>query len=123
MRLFLSSAAMVAAFSVLSSEQAIAHSGGLNSEGCHTNRKTGEYHCHRSPAPRPSATPNQPAANRAFGSTNNRPSTGHNAGHAFRNCDEARAAGAAPVRRGEPGYGPHLDRDNDGIGCEPYRRR
>ncbi|WP_276801858.1 excalibur calcium-binding domain-containing protein, partial [Cellulomonas iranensis] len=27
--------------------------------------------------------------------------------------DEARAAGAAPVRRGEPGYGPHLDRDND----------
>ncbi|MEN0030923.1 MAG: excalibur calcium-binding domain-containing protein, partial [Pseudomonadota bacterium] len=30
----------------------------------------------------------------------------------------ARAAGAAPVRRGDPGYGPHLDRDNDGIGCE-----
>lgn len=28
-----------------------------------------------------------------------------------------------PVRRGEPGYGPHLDRDNDGIGCEPYRGR
>lgn len=26
------------------------HPGGLNSEGCHTNRKTGEYHCHRSPA-------------------------------------------------------------------------
>ncbi len=37
---------------------------------------------------------------------------------AFRNCSEARAAGAAPVRRGDPGYGPHLDRDNDGIGCE-----
>jgi hypothetical protein len=28
-----------------------AHSGGLNSEGCHNNRKTGEYHCHGSPAP------------------------------------------------------------------------
>lgn len=30
------------------------HSGGLNSEGCHHNRKTGDYHCHRSsyaPAP------------------------------------------------------------------------
>jgi hypothetical protein len=40
----------------------------------------------------------------------------------FRNCDAARAAGAAPVRRGQPGYGPHLDRDNDGIGCEPYPR-
>jgi hypothetical protein len=24
-----------------------AHPGGLNAEGCHTNRKTGEYHCHR----------------------------------------------------------------------------
>jgi len=23
------------------------HSGGLNSEGCHNNRKTGDYHCHR----------------------------------------------------------------------------
>lgn len=36
----------------------------------------------------------------------------------FKNCTEARAAGAAPVYRGQPGYGPHLDRDNDGIGCE-----
>ena len=36
----------------------------------------------------------------------------------YKNCTEARAAGAAPVRRGEPGFGPHLDRDNDGIGCE-----
>ena len=24
-----------------------AHPGGLNSAGCHTNKKTGEYHCHR----------------------------------------------------------------------------
>ena len=39
-------------------------------------------------------------------------------GQVFRNCAAAHAAGAAPVRRGEPGYGPHLDRDNDGIGCE-----
>jgi micrococcal nuclease len=37
---------------------------------------------------------------------------------AFRDCAEARAAGAAPVRRGEPGYGAHLDGDGDGIGCE-----
>lgn len=28
----------------------------------------------------------------------------------------------APVRKGQPGYGPHLDRDNDGIGCEPSNR-
>lgn len=36
----------------------------------------------------------------------------------YENCDAARAAGAAPVYRGEPGYGAHLDRDDDGIGCE-----
>ena len=36
----------------------------------------------------------------------------------YENCDAARAAGAAPVRRGDPGYGPHLDRDGDGVACE-----
>jgi hypothetical protein len=36
----------------------------------------------------------------------------------FDNCAHARAAGAAPVREGEPGYGPHLDADGDGIGCD-----
>jgi hypothetical protein len=29
-----------------------AHPGGLNAEGCHNNRKTGDYHCHGSPAPK-----------------------------------------------------------------------
>lgn len=36
----------------------------------------------------------------------------------YKNCAAARAAGAAPVRVGQPGYGSHLDRDGDGIGCE-----
>lgn len=36
----------------------------------------------------------------------------------YKNCTAARAAGAAPVYRGQPGYGKHLDRDNDGVGCE-----
>ncbi|GAA1650376.1 thermonuclease family protein [Georgenia ruanii] len=36
----------------------------------------------------------------------------------YKNCAAARAAGAAPVYRGEPGYAPHLDRDGDGVGCE-----
>ncbi|AWH37238.1 YHYH domain-containing protein [Stenotrophomonas sp. ZAC14D1_NAIMI4_6] len=91
-----------------------AHSGGLDKNGCHTNRKTGDYHCHRgaSIAPRSIESPRNNLAPWPAGS--NRP---------FANCAEARAAGAAPVRRGEPGYGPHLDRDNDGIGCEPYRGR
>jgi hypothetical protein len=38
-----------------------------------------------------------------------------------RNCDQARAMGLAPAYRGQPGYAPHLDADNDGIACEPFR--
>ncbi|MGW6466447.1 excalibur calcium-binding domain-containing protein [Streptomyces rubiginosohelvolus] len=36
----------------------------------------------------------------------------------YKNCDAVRAAGASPIRSGQPGYGPHLDRDGDGVGCE-----
>ncbi|WP_411158428.1 excalibur calcium-binding domain-containing protein [Streptomyces sp. CBMA291] len=36
----------------------------------------------------------------------------------YRNCTAARAAGAAPIHRGEPGYDSHLDRDGDGVACE-----
>lgn len=36
----------------------------------------------------------------------------------YANCDEAKAAGAAPLYAGEPGYRPGLDRDGDGVACE-----
>ncbi|MFI1936979.1 excalibur calcium-binding domain-containing protein [Streptomyces purpureus] len=36
----------------------------------------------------------------------------------YKNCDAVRAADAAPIRRGEPGYRPGLDRDGDGIACD-----
>ncbi|MGW2582307.1 excalibur calcium-binding domain-containing protein [Streptomyces virginiae] len=36
----------------------------------------------------------------------------------YKNCAAAKAAHAAPVRRGDPGYGRHLDRDGDGVACE-----
>lgn len=39
----------------------------------------------------------------------------------YANCNEARAAGKAPLRTGEPGYRSALDADGDGIACEPYR--
>jgi hypothetical protein len=39
-------------------------------------------------------------------------------GVSYANCSAAKAAGAAPVHAGDPGYGRHLDRDGDGIGCE-----
>lgn len=84
---------------------AAAHPGGLNSEGCHNNRKTGGYHCHRGSSAKSTSS-------RRYGATDTY------SGGAFRNCSAARAAGAAPVRRGDRGYGSHLDRDNDGVGCE-----
>jgi hypothetical protein len=104
--------AILSAFSVLSGvSPALAHSGGTNADGCHNNRKTGDYHCHgakRSAAPAP-----RPQVNSLYGAQPARGGRVH-----YANCTEARQAGAAPVRRGDPGYGSHLDRDNDGVGCE-----
>jgi hypothetical protein len=36
----------------------------------------------------------------------------------YANCDAVRAAGAAPIHAGDPGYSRRLDRDGDGVGCE-----
>ena len=44
------------------------------------------------------------------------------AGAYYPGCNAARAAGVAPIYRGEPGYRPELDGDDDGIACEPHRR-
>jgi endonuclease YncB( thermonuclease family) len=84
------------------SAPASAHGGGLDASGCHNDRKRGGYHCHRAPqrpAPQPVARPAAPSK-------------------VYANCDAAIAAGVAPIRRGDYGYGTHLDRDGDGIGCE-----
>ena len=100
----------------ISTHGAWAHGGGLNAEGCHNNRKTGDYHCHGGVPSRSITSP------LGVSPSGNSFSRGVQSGAwSYANCTEARAAGAAPIRRGEPGYGPHLDRDNDGIACEPYR--
>lgn len=36
----------------------------------------------------------------------------------YANCAAVRAAGAAPIHRGDPGYNSKLDKDGDGIACE-----
>ena len=36
---------------VLAPIEALAHGGGLDANGCHTNKKTGDYHCHGGGAP------------------------------------------------------------------------
>ena len=91
--------ALVLVAALLACGCAKAHGGG---------HKTGEYHCHGGG----SAKLTSPAAGLA------RSDRSAGRSRPFANCAEARAAGAAPVRRGDPGYAPHLDRDNDGIGCE-----
>ncbi|WP_018683859.1 thermonuclease family protein [Actinokineospora enzanensis] len=58
-------------------------------------------HTTQAPAPKPATTEPAPAP-AAY----------------YKNCDAARAAGAAPLYRGEPGYRSALDRDNDGVACE-----
>ncbi|MDX3908230.1 MAG: excalibur calcium-binding domain-containing protein [Sphingobium sp.] len=39
----------------------------------------------------------------------------------YAGCDDARAAGVAPISRGQPGYREGMDGDLDGVACEPYR--
>lgn len=80
-----------------------AHPGGLAADGCHNDRRNGGRHCHGAGR----------GASRPIGLVSSSRGRG-----AYANCTAARNAGAAPVRRGDPGYGPHLDRDGDGIGCE-----
>lgn len=91
---------LIASMVAVPASMALAHPGGLNAEGCHNNRKTGDYHCHRAAV--------APIRRQAL----------MGGGGSFPNCSAARAAGAAPVRVGDPGYGRHLDRDGDGVGCE-----
>ena len=98
---------------VLASGAVAAHGGGLNAERCHNNRKSGDYRCHRKPAASAAAASLAPAQ-RAQGHA----ATNHGGAVFYRTCSEARSAGATPVRQGDPGYGSHLDRNNDGCGCE-----
>jgi hypothetical protein len=78
------------------------HSGGLAADGCHNDRKNGGRHCHRGADAGEVIQPQRASGGTVY----------------FPNCTAARNAGAAPVRRGDPGYGTHLDRDGDGVGCE-----
>lgn len=104
MRAFLGVSAL-ALLTFLPAQPATAHGGGLNAAGCHNDRKNGGYHCHRGSSA-------SPPTMRASGGAASGSQT------YFANCSAARAAGAAPVRAGSPGYSSRFDRDGDGVGCE-----
>jgi hypothetical protein len=64
-------AILVAISFIVSSGQGFGHGGGLNSEGCHNNRKTGDYHCHRGSASRSNVQQppvSRPKSDGSFGS-------------------------------------------------------
>ncbi|MGH8029801.1 MAG: excalibur calcium-binding domain-containing protein [Arenimonas sp.] len=82
----------------LSPPVTFAHGGGTDANGCHTNHKTGDYHCHRPKGPLVDPTPPTVPP--------------------YDNCDEARAAGVTPLHQGDRGYSRKLDRDGDGVACE-----
>ena len=65
------------------------------------------------PAAKPAPTPAAPTA------PVTRPApTAPVPGVVYANCAAVRAAGAAPIRAGQPGYSRKLDRDGDGVACE-----
>ena len=102
LRLILITAQKALSFAFLvSASVASAHSGGLNAAGCHNDRKNGGYHCHRAPV-REALPFRQSSTDSAY----------------YPNCAAARAAGAAPMRAGDPGYRAGLDRDGDEVACE-----
>jgi hypothetical protein len=59
-----------------------------------------------------------PPATPATGNTVPTPRPGGASGVYYASCAAARAAGAAPLHQGQPGYRPGLDRDHDGVACE-----
>jgi LPXTG-motif cell wall-anchored protein len=42
----------------------------------------------------------------------------HEGTHPFKNCTEAYDNGYSNIPKGDKHYGEHLDRDNDGVGCD-----
>lgn len=99
------------AFSILFAPFLVtAHSGRTNAEGCHNNRKTGEYHCH---AKKTAAK----AEHKSLSKTSARTSAKND-----KNCDDfltQREAQRFYEKKGGPLIDPHdLDKDSDGIACE-----
>lgn len=69
------------------------------------------------PKPTPKKTTAKPKPSKTTSKPKPKPSKTTSSVY-YKNCDAVRAAGKAPIRIGQPGYGKHLDRDGDGVGCE-----
>lgn len=89
---------IVVALGVLSFTQAYAHGGRTDSSGCHTNRKTGDYHCHGGGSSARAAVSQPTRTNKVYCAS-------------FDTQEEAQAYSDRHPNSG-------LDRDGDGIACE-----
>jgi Excalibur calcium-binding domain len=89
-----------------------AHSGGTDKNGCHTNKKTGEYHCH-TPKQAPVRAPAKATPKKFVGT------------FVDKNCKDFRTQREAQdffIQQGGPYSDPHrLDADKDGKACEELK--
>jgi hypothetical protein len=91
-----------------------------HTEAASTPTPTPEPSESRTPSttPEPTTTPTEPSP--TMSRTEPTPTTAPvtTAAVVYQTCAEARAAGKAPLHRGDPGYSPALDRNGDGIACD-----
>lgn len=95
--------AIATALFLFISAPAEAHGGRTAADGCHMDKKAGKRHCHGKKSTKSTYKPQPSYSNGTV---------------YYPNCTAARNAGKSNIRRGQPGYGRHLDRDGDGVACE-----
>ena len=109
-------AGIVFAVAMCVSASAYAHPGGTNANGCHNNRKTGEYHCHGgSKNLKPDATALLPRAD--GGTALAPPNQGNFNCTGKTKCGEMRTCEEAKFYLNNCGL-KRLDGDGDGVPCE-----
>ncbi|WP_083905235.1 excalibur calcium-binding domain-containing protein [Nocardia transvalensis] len=71
------------------------------------------------PTPEPTTAPPAPPPPPPAPTSKPAPTTSKPAPNVYyKSCKEAKAAGATPLHKGQPGYRAGLDGDNNGIACE-----
>ena len=121
-------------FLTLSPQLVESHGGGLDSFGCHHNRKLGGYHCHRGPMAGQAFFSKSEMIQALEGSKGGRgkrktfdPSSCLGQGDRCNCSDFESQVQAQAILRSDPTDPNRLDRDRDGLACEsnpgPFDRR
>ena len=101
-----------------------AHSGRTNKQGCHTNKKTGEYHCHEKKVKTKKVRTEAKIKTRTVARTSAKIKTKDKIicnWNAY-NCSDFSTQAKAQHTFEYCGYDIHdLDRDNDGLACESLK--